>query len=1062
MDLPYDSGAVRSSAPRLMSARRRWTLWIVSAVAAAIAIAVALQPVRATWRTIRIRSALTRVLEERMPEAPVRSRIAGARPPQSRKTRSLNSASSGSLALHAAVGKLFESASGIASADALHASGIGHYYLGKFAIAARDLERTAAETGRADHWNNLAAARFEAAIAGSAPHELPGALVAVDHALRIDPQLPAALYNRASIIETLGLRQHALRAWRLALVAEADRDWQDSIRERLRAIAPASDDEEWKTIVDRLELASEPDAGIGETTTHFAQQARLAAETELPNEWGVATSEGDVDKANRKLRLARALAAAVRRQSDESLAAESIAVIDAAIASRDAQSVAKLASAYLRYLNGRILYRRHDLARAEETLYQAARAFRAAGSPMAQVARYYAANAIADQNRVEEAAALNAQVLAEAREAGPRHRALAAAASWQSARYEGQLGHWDAALRAASDALADYRALGEKENAGAMESMLAELYDYLGQPNRAWEHRVAAFELLSEAGEAYRLQVALAAASRDRIRREDIPAAIALLDLEIELSRSDRGVDVTVDGLARRARAHAAKRDFVAARSDIVLGRAVVASVPDESLRMYLVAILNAAEGVIERVVDPQRSVRLLDEAIAFHQRASQEILLPELFLERGRSNLAAGRESAALSDFDSGIRSLEKQRSRLTDVELSSTIGDAGDELFAQAVSITARQGDVARAYDYSERSRARSLVARRLGDGLPVLAGAAPGVGVVEYMVLPDQVIAFTVSDQVRMTIIPIAHVELERLVLGLTTAIVAGAPIEEIREASGVLRDRLIRPLLPGVASNPTTVFVANKILQRVPWGVLFDRERGRYLIEDTIPLTAPSVALAFRGHAGNVRPSSALVAGNPRGSTTFVNLPPLPAAEGEARKIASYYTSSRLLLGPDASTDRFVKEAERHDVLHFAGHAVSSDISRDQAFLVLTPDHAADSGLLYSRDIAKLSLEDVRLVVLAACGTVRGSTVHLDGMPSIARSFLAAGAHTVLGTLWDIEDSHSADLFTRIHRAVANGTPVAEAVAETQLGALRSGNGEIAHPKTWAGLTLIGSW
>jgi CHAT domain-containing protein len=160
---------------------------------------------------------------------------------------------------------------------------------------------------------------------------------------------------------------------------------------------------------------------------------------------------------------------------------------------------------------------------------------------------------------------------------------------------------------------------------------------------------------------------------------------------------------------------------------------------------------------------------------------------------------------------------------------------------------------------------------------------------------------------------------------------------------------------------------------------------------------------------------------------------------------------------LLLGPDATTGRVRREAESCDILHFGAHAISSESSDDRSFLVLAPDETTgDSGVLYSRDIARLNLQRVSLVVLAACGSIRGSAVHIDGMPSIGRSFIAAGAKAVVGTLWNVDDESSAALFARIHRDVAAGRPVAEAMRDAQIHALRGG----APLNVWGGLVLIG--
>lgn len=104
---------------------------------------------------------------------------------------------------------------------------------------------------------------------------------------------------------------------------------------------------------------------------------------------------------------------------------------------------------------------------------------------------------------------------------------------------------------------------------------------------------------------------------------------------------------------------------------------------------------------------------------------------------------------------------------------------------------------------------------------------------------------------------------------------------------------------------------------------------------------------------------------------------------------------------------------------------------------------------------------MNLSHTELVVLAACSTLKGETKGAEGMPSLARSFLDAGAANVVGTLWDIDDSKSAPLFTRLHRRVAAGAAVADALAEAQLDLIHATDRQLRHPSTWAGIEVVGN-
>jgi len=1028
---------------------------ILIAAAAIVGIAFGIGPTRRVYRDATLRRDLSRLVDAST-QVRTYSRLSVAAPVGRATVRS-GIAESKPILVYAAVAAVLDRAQYVDAVSSLRASAIAHYYAGQLTQSVDELEQLVEQSPSAAAWNDLAAARLEASAAAGQVIEIVPAMVAVEQALAVDPTFPPALYNRAALLERMGLRHHALAAWRHAFVAENDPEWRDDIRKHIAQI-PSEVDE---ALASKVFATLSPDAldDVRRAVEQLPQDARRYAESVFPVEWATAAQNRDTITAERKLRVARAVATALRDRSGETLAAEAIDTIDAATKSGDAARIALIVSAYSAYGQARALLRAQKLAAAEAGLTQAGDLFARAKNPMANVARYNVATAILEQNRVEEAAARYAALVRTER-ASPGHRGLAAQLAWHVARTEGIRGRWDAALEATQTAVEGFRALGERQNTGFMENMLAELHDYLGQPERAWAHRLVAFDLLSAAGNARQLQVSLGAAARERIRREDWPGAIALLHLEIAESRRADQTSLLVDALARISRAKASDGDGRGALQDIGIARAAAARVNDAQERARAVAAIDFSEGIALRAVDPKSSIRLLTNAIDFY-RTARPILLPELHLERGRSHLALGADVQALADFDSGIGQLEEQRARLSDFDFHSTVGDVGEDLFTEAIRVAVRRRDVEGAYRLSERSRGRTLLSRLTTVDVSPPTRAETGTRVVELMALPERLIVFTIDHELRMQELDVGRPQLQRLVDSYTAKMINDVPAEELRIAGAELYDVLLRPLGAVTAGVSTLVFVSSGILERVPWAALYDREQKRYVAEDVIVMSAPSATLfaltAVGGGSSHAR--RALIVGNPKITSTFVDLPVLRGAEAEAHTIAEYYPAHTLLLGADATRGRIHREAATCEVLHFAGHAVSSETSDNQSFLVLAPAEG-DSGVFYARDIAKLDLRNTSLVVLAACGTIRGSTVHIDGMPSIGRAFIAAGAATVIGTLWDIDDRRSAALFERIHRDVSSGTPVAQAVRDAQLHAIRSSDPATAHPKTWGCLTVMG--
>ena len=127
----------------------------------------------------------------------------------------------------------------------------------------------------------------------------------------------------------------------------------------------------------------------------------------------------------------------------------------------------------------------------------------------------------------------------------------------------------------------------------------------------------------------------------------------------------------------------------------------------------------------------------------------------------------------------------------------------------------------------------------------------------------------------------------------------------------------------------------------------------------------------------------------------------------------------------------------------------------------ARLLLAPDPETRApGELYAFEIERQALPQVRLVVLAACGTAAGETWRLEGTLSVARPFLAAGVPAVVASLWDVDDTTSRRFFVAFHRNLLAAGDPATALRETQLTLLRGSDATLAHPSSWAGFVSLG--
>ena len=183
--------------------------------------------------------------------------------------------------------------------------------------------------------------------------------------------------------------------------------------------------------------------------------------------------------------------------------------------------------------------------------------------------------------------------------------------------------------------------------------------------------------------------------------------------------------------------------------------------------------------------------------------------------------------------------------------------------------------------------------------------------------------------------------------------------------------------------------------------------------------------------------------------------------LPSSRDEAVEAATALPnpSNTLLLGKEATETAF-KKSVNHRIIHLAVHAIANNTSPDRAALVLLsdPQHGED-GSLYPSEIVQLPL-DADLVVLSACDTAVGPVEGEEGISTLARAFLLAGARTVVSTLWTIDDDSTLYLMKVFYAELGRKKSAPEALRLAKRSMLKKFGPRKAVPYYWAGFTLEG--
>ncbi|HEX7153500.1 MAG TPA: CHAT domain-containing protein [Thermoanaerobaculia bacterium] len=926
--------------------------------------------------------------------------------------------------------------------------------------AKRRLEQmTARKDATAAAWSDYAALLHDSAAPGDA-FTLTTALAAADHALDIEPRLPEALFNRGVILETLSFRTAAATAYDEYLRADPESPWVTEVEDRLKRLRAPSAAPRPQSI-DPFALLRAAASGdvlfINDAAITAPQQMRRMADGALL-QWGRRTVAGDASAAE-MLNLVRILGTSFEKEAGDGFLAETVRAIDAA------KNPATLAKAHVALGEARHLSM-HDVARGdvgnlslqhpwlttefaarqgtkvrfgdvvEWSLHQVAhgegltpsprttaarlreaeRLFAAHDSPMALVARYDAAA----MEAVGSADVRRGLIEELSRRTPARYRLLTAHIESLRASAFIRDGQAREALTSLHAAHVAYQQLGEEWHTQRTRDALAAVYGSMGDAAEAWRLRSGRFQWISDRQNDRQLAYAIYLTASDALRGNRPDLAHSLLNVVVDTEVFDRTRDEALIWRAAAANSAGLKRT---ARRHLDRAQSVLRIRTDK--REDLLADVSFVAGLIDG--DPKRAASLFDRFL----EAKRDRHDDEGSLALGGLSRHFVRQFFLTQPFDS-FRLLAAEQDR------------AGKTLEA------IRSLDLYRLQD-------RSASILRL-DSERWFREIPRNTVLISYGVFDSQLVIYAAhSDGVERASGAFSPPDVERLTVSFSQALQKRGDRTPPMPGT-TLHRALIDPVATIVAKAHSIVVVPDPSMRQIPFAALI-QSNGRYLIEDHAVMVAPSIASYLESLRTKRATSRAVLAvGNPLLGEGLRRLGSLSGAEAEAQKIAAMYPSRALLVRADATKQRVVSALAYCDVAHLAAHAVVALDDVAPPHLLLS-ESGEDDGRLSASEIAELRLDGIRTVVLAGCHTA----VTTPGRPetrSLVDAFLTAGAGSVIGALWEIDDAITREMSIEIHRVLRSGETPAAALRAAQLSMIGSKT-KASSPSEWAALQLYGS-
>src|SRR4051794_4152666 len=1010
--------AVLSANAHLKEERSVWrsrtnSRWWMSAVAAAVLIAIIAVPMLRSGhdpigKLVALAPTSERTIEPRLSGGFAWAPYHG---PMRATGTSMDAAR---LELGGAAGEAINRAEHDRSTEVQHAAGVAMVLVEKPEEAVARLEAVARTSNDARTWSDLAAARYAAASQLGRASLYPTALAAADAALRIDPNLSEALFNRALILTRLGLTDEAKRAWQRYLQVDSSSSWAIEARSHLAGLPVSTGSSEFEHDRPRLERAAErgDTAGVRRYVDAHRERARAYAEAVYLGHWAEALQRNDNAEATRWLSVARGVGNALSEISGESLLRDSVRAIDTAASDKQRD----IAAAHILYRNGRIAYSRDQRDAAERDLLHAADAFEAAQDPMSLQARYYAASARLVGNDTAAARADLERARAAA-DIHPQYLSVGAHVRWELGRALSNEGDWSQAAIVLAEGAAMFERAGERTSAGFIETMLAVALTSLGRNDDAWLARMRAFAALSAEGEAEYLATSIAAATHDELAASHRDAALALTATESSIARNAARPQMAISGLVNRALIQSMTGDPAAALQTARRAGELARKVADPRLRAGWSAQVDVAIGAALAQPSPRDAFQPLTRAIDFYTAHGVGGALLDPLLLRSRCSARTGDAQSAMRDLDLGMTIVEKHPADMPGGAAGWGVLDAEHAVFIDAIALSLDRGDKASAFAFAERLHGTAATIPELQHRL-----VGSGTAVLEIVMLPNELVTFGVAENDVVVVRRPAATD--------TLAALAEESLSESgTTAAAKLYDELIRPSDALLDRVHEVVIVADQRLATVPFAALYDSNRRRFLVERFAVATASSAGSLRPDEARSSAPALVAIA-LPSGGENSMRL---PEAEDEVRDVAGLYTRATSV-STAATFAQLRSTSARADVVHIAGHTERQPGGGEQALLFV-----GASGKLERvswKTIVASPAPNGGVVVLAACATLRPPLSAAMRTLSLGAAFSAAGASDVVGTLTPIGDRDARILFDALHRRLASGARPADALRAVQ--------------------------
>lgn len=423
-------------------------------------------------------------------------------------------------------------------------------------------------------------------------------------------------------------------------------------------------------------------------------------------------------------------------------------------------------------------------------------------------------------------------------------------------------------------------------------------------------------------------------------------------------------------------------------------------------------------------------------------------------------------RPEAADRQYQAALSTVEKARSSIQHEDFRLPFLSNAAHLYDDYIDFLVKQGKPLKALQEADYSRAQTL-----SEGLgwhtsnarkeiePQRLAAKTHSTILFYWLGPEHSYVWAITPrQTRLIGLPPAT-EIDSAVERYRKALIGPRDPLETSNADGLgLYQTLIQPARQFIPTHSRVTVIPDGSLDTLNFeALLVSAPSPHYWIDDVTVATASSLKLLGTSASAPPSPGKLLLVGDPVASDSTYG--ELPNASVEISDIEKHFAQGqRQVYARDQATPAayLASHPEQFAFIHFVAHGTASKISPMDSGVVLSRTAGDNSSKLYARDIVSHPLR-AELVTVSTCYGAGTRYYTGEGLVGLSWAFLRAGAHNVVGALWEVSDASTPELMDHLYAGIQQGQTPEVALRAAKLQMLHS-SGVFRKPYYWAPFQL----